>query len=80
MHSYIFFPQDYPRVAVEQRLAFNEQYLLEAFLAFNRNFAVRASHHWLALDYRADAELLAPRSVWQPGELGSGSFWMQRIA
>ena len=77
----IFFPLDYPASwLLDRRLAFNEQYILEAFLAFNRNFAVRAAHHWLALDHQADAARLAPQSVWQPGELGCGSFWMQRIA
>ena len=77
----IFFPQDYPaRWLIEQRVAFNEQYLLEAFLAFNRSFAVRAAHYWLALEHRADAEALAPLTIWPRGELGCGSFWMQRIA
>jgi hypothetical protein len=77
----IFFPQDYPASwLINRRLAFNEQYLLEAFLAFNPAFAVRAAHYWLALDHRADAETLAPLSVWPRGDLGCGSFWMQRIA
>ncbi|MEO7132976.1 MAG: class I SAM-dependent methyltransferase [Vicinamibacterales bacterium] len=77
----IFFPQDYPASwLLDRRLAFNEQYILEAFLAFNTNFAVRAAHYWLALDHQADAQMLAPQSVWPPGELGCGSFWMQRIA
>lgn len=77
----IFFPQDYPASwLIDRRLAFNEQYLLEAFLAFNPSFAVRAAHYWLAIDHRADAEVLAPIAVWPQGELGCGSFWMQRVA
>ena len=77
----IFFPQDYPATwLLDRRLAFNEQYLLEAFLAFNHSFAVRAAHYWLALDHRADAATLAPLTVWPQGKLGCGSFWMQRIA
>ena len=77
----IFFPQDYPATwLLDRRLAFNEQYILEAFLAFNDAFAVRAANFWLALDHRADVETLAPAIVWPHGDLGCGSFWMQRIA
>jgi hypothetical protein len=77
----IFFPQDYPAAwLLDRRLAFNEQYVLEAFLAFNRAFAVRAANFWLALDHRADAQTLAPAVVWPGGEPGCASFWMQRIA
>lgn len=77
----IFFPHDYPaNWLIDKRIAFNEQYLLEAFLAFNRSFSVRAAHYWLDLEHREDAELLAPPAVWPRGALGCGSFWMQRIA
>jgi hypothetical protein len=77
----IFFPHDYPAEwVIDKRLAFNEQYLLEAYLAFNRAFAVRAVNHWLATEHRGDVEVLAPPSVWRPGPLGAGSFWMQRVA
>ncbi len=77
----IFFPHDYPATwLIDRRLAFTEQYLLEAFLAFNRAFAVRAALYWLALEHRADAETLAPPAIWPHAELGCGSFWMQRTA
>ena len=76
----IFFPQDYPaRWLVEQRLAFNEQYLLEAFLAFNRAFAVRAVNFWLAADHLEDVRALAPAGLSADTHHGRGSFWMQRI-
>jgi hypothetical protein len=40
---YIFFPHDYPvEWLIEKRIAFNEQYLLEAFLAYNHVFEVVA--------------------------------------
>lgn len=52
----IFFPHDYPAEwLLKRRLALNEQYLLEAFLAFNREFEVALANHWLALDHAADA-------------------------
>ena len=66
---------------IDQRLAFNEQYLLEAFLAFNRAFAVRAAQlSGSACDIAATAKALAPDGRLAADELGCGSFWMQRIA
>ncbi|HWI19732.1 MAG TPA: class I SAM-dependent methyltransferase, partial [Vicinamibacterales bacterium] len=77
----IFFPHDYPAEwLIEKRIAFNEQYVLEAFLAFNRSFSVRAANYWLALAHRAEAELLAPASLWPSREPACASFWMQRVA
>jgi hypothetical protein len=77
----IFFPQDYPAAwLIEKRIAFNEQYLLEAFLAFNSRFAVRAANFWLASDYFDDVQALVPSSLPPGSELGRGSFWMQRVA
>ena len=75
----IFFPVDYPaRWLVDQRLAFTEQYLLEAFLAFNQRFAVRAANHWLRQDHAEVVAGLCPPSLQPPGDHGTGSFWMQR--
>ncbi|HEX6164094.1 MAG TPA: class I SAM-dependent methyltransferase [Vicinamibacterales bacterium] len=77
----IFFPRDYPASwLIDRRLAFNEQYLLEAFLSFNRAFAVRAVNAWLALEHREDAATLAPEAIWPAADDGCASFWMQRIA
>jgi len=76
----IFFPQDYPaRWLIDQRIAFTEQYLLEAFLAFNRQFRVQAALHWLNLDHPGVVAELCPAPL-QPGaDLGFSSFWMQRL-
>ena len=68
-----FFPHDYPAEwLIEQRLALNEQYLLEAFLAFNRDFNVALSNYWLLLD-----QLPAVRALWPAATTGS-SFWFYR--
>lgn len=77
----VFFPRDYPAAwLIEQRWAFTEQYLLEAFLAFNTSFAVRLCLHWLWTDHR---------DVWRewPDVVTSSadhhppsSFWMTRVA
>lgn len=75
----IFFPGDYPaRWLVDKRLAFTEQYLLEAFLAFNRQFAVRAANHWLSQDHAALVAGLCPPAFLPVSGHGTGSFWMQR--
>ncbi len=69
----IFFPHDYPAEwLLKRRLALNEQYLLEAFLSFNRAFDVALANHWLTLDHEA-----AVKELW-PGESSSSSFWFYR--
>ena len=70
----IFFPHDYPAEwLITRRLALNEQYLLEAFLSFNKNFAPQLANYWLCLDHK---EAAAP--VWANADRAS-SFWMKRV-
>lgn len=70
----IFFPHDYPAEwLIDQRQAFNEQYLLEAFLSFNKNFSVQLANNWLNLDYPNDVERLWTNT------LSCASFWMKRV-
>ena len=72
----IFFPHDYPAEwLLERRLALNEQYLLEAFLAFNKSFVPQLANYWLCLDH-ADA---AAR-LWSNANTRASSFWMKRVA
>lgn len=78
----IFFPHDYPAEwVIEKRIAFNEQYLLEAFLAFNRGFAVRAANYWLCLDHIDEVAGLWPgvATDFRSGSPGCASFWMVRL-
>jgi hypothetical protein len=57
----IFFPFDYPADwLIGQRIAFNEQYAVEAFLTFNDRFAVRFSNFWLAADHPEAAARMDP--------------------
>jgi hypothetical protein len=73
----IFFPDDYPaQWLIDRRLAFNEQYLLEAFLAFNRTFAVRAANHWLQAAHADAIADICP--ALRPAGDGAASFWIQR--
>ena len=63
MHD-IFFPCDYPAEWLLGRcLAFNEQYMLEAFLSGNRDFEPMLANFWLTLDSRDLVETLCPVSV-----------------
>jgi hypothetical protein len=74
----IFFPHDYPAEwLVKRRLALNEQYLLEAFLAFNRQFRITLSDYWLCLQHLTDAARLWPDAI--SSGRRSSSFWMKSI-
>ena len=73
----IFFPNDYPAEwLLEQRLALNEQYLVEAFLSHNKSFAIRLSNHWLCIDHSAETMSLQPGGM---KDLNASSFWCQRV-
>jgi len=75
----IFFPHDYPEEwLIERRQAWNEQYLLEAFLSFNSRFSVQLANHWFCLDHLDAAARLWPRAL--TPNYGACSFWMKRIA
>jgi predicted O-methyltransferase YrrM len=70
----IFFPHDYPAEwLLKRRMALNEQYLLEAFLAFNQSFATQLANYWVCLDHPDVATRL-----WS--NTGASSFWMKRVA
>ena len=70
----IFFPHDYPADwLINRRMALNEQYLLEAFLAFNKTFSVELANYWICLEHRDAAARL-----WSNTSSAS-SFWMKRV-
>jgi len=71
----IFFPHDYPAEwLIDRRLALNEQYLLEAFLSFNKTFAPQLANHWLCLEHNE-----AVARVWANADDRASSFWMKRV-
>lgn len=76
----IFFPHDYPpEWLIEQRRAWNEQYLLEAFLAYNREFEVVLGNHLVAADHSPLLNSLLPEVLRRDSWLyGTGSFWLRR--
>jgi hypothetical protein len=75
----IFFPQDYPATyVINMRRAWNEQYILEAFLSGNKSFVPKLANHWLVLDHRDAVDALCPPAATSGDSverLGS-SFWM----
>ena len=71
----IFSPRDYPEVWLRaERRLWNEQYLLEAFLAFNSRFSVLCANNWLKHNHW-DAFSRACPVTTQANE--PGSFWMR---
>jgi predicted O-methyltransferase YrrM len=72
----IFLPVDYPPAWVLSGRAWNEQYLLSAFLAFNSAFRVLLGAGWLTVN-RPD--LLAAKIPGYVGPYAGGSLWMQRV-
>lgn len=73
----IFFPTDYPRLWVRDWLRFfTEQYLLQAFLAFNDSFPMRWSGSWMTHRHPEkirDAFPSFDRGGWWPS-----SVWIER--
>ena len=55
----------------------DEQYLLEAFLSFNREFEVVLAANWLAHDHREALRQAAPL-LSRDRTREPGSFWMRR--
>ena len=74
----IFFPEEYPRWWITERFLFwNEQYLLQAFLAFNSAFKVQFANNYMRLKYLEEVKKAFPDS---PSYEHGQSLWMQKIA
>lgn len=73
----IFFPRDYPDDWVISGRGWNEQYVLQSFLAFNAAFEVTIGSAWVA-GFHEQALLDASGHAFVPAQVGGGSFWMRR--
>lgn len=74
----IFLPYEYPRPWLEDfGLYWTEQYLLQAFLAFNSGYEILASVYALKRERPAEMAALLPPGNWEG--LGA-AFWMRRTA
>ncbi|MFH0830895.1 MAG: class I SAM-dependent methyltransferase [Parcubacteria group bacterium] len=74
----IFIPNEYPREWIIDRKRFwTEQYLLQAFLAFNNCFAVRWAGNYLQQVRPTVAKQLTKQH--DPSKHVLGSFWLERV-
>lgn len=73
----IFLPVEYPPgFVMGLRVFWTEQYLLQAFLAFNDSFEVLAAANWL--QHTHPSKLAAAIPSWSADRV-PGSFWMRRV-
>ena len=76
MHD-VFLPRQYPEEWFTQgRWFWNEQYCLQAFLAFNQEFEVMLANAYLGLKYSDELKRTFPKSPWWAH---GGSVWMKRV-
>jgi hypothetical protein len=75
----MFLPFDYPQEWVFSGRAWNEQYLVQAFLSFNSTFRILLAVAWLS---HLHPEVLAEVLPDYPAAYGDGggSLWIQRAA
>jgi len=75
----IFSPRDYPKKwLVEQVRFWNEQYLLEAFLSCNTEFAIIGALNYLKHHYPQEFEEKCPIYGQRPHAFNPGSFWFRK--
>lgn len=73
----IFLPHSYPRAYLERHLFFAEQYLLQAFLAFNPRYEVVLAAHALYEQRRQAVEAAVPSAAFGVLADGPSSFWIR---
>jgi predicted O-methyltransferase YrrM len=72
----IFYPFEYPKAWLEKVWAWNECYMLNAFLQYNTAFAIRLFGHFLGSEH---AEILNKATPICLKNIG-GSLWLEKIA
>jgi hypothetical protein len=70
----VFYPFEYPKEWVYEGRAWNEDYILRAFLEFNDAFEIVLFGTWLARFHRELLGELMPLTLENPG----GSLWLTR--
>lgn len=74
----IFLPAEYPKHwVVNDHMFYNEQYLLQAFLAYNHSFEVIWAGSFMHLKH--PDKLQAAFSSYKPSQTWPGSFWIRKI-
>jgi hypothetical protein len=74
----VFLPDEYPEDWVLSGRGWNEQYLLQSFLAFNPAFEVLLANWWLGAAHHDEVAACIPGYRGVPEERG-GSLWMRRV-
>lgn len=72
----IFLPLEYPKKLVTEGRFWDEQYLLQAFLAFNNSFEVLWAGHFM--HHKHPQALSDAIAAYDPNAGGPGGFWMRR--
>ena len=72
----IFYPFEYPREWIYRGRAWNENYLIRAFLMFNADFDVLLFNSYLAHFHATEVAASLPLWAEKPG----GSLWLRRVA
>lgn len=73
----IFLPDEYPKLwAIDHGRNWNEQYLLRAFLQYNRAFEIVWGSYLMGTRHLKEVQEVFPR---YPALGGGGSFWLRRI-
>ena len=72
----VFWPFEYPEEWVKAGRAWNENYVLKAFLQYNRDFEILCFNSYLATHHRERVEQQLPRFT----ENSGGSLWLRKVA
>ena len=70
----IFYPFEYPRPWIEANRAWNELYMLRAFLQFNEHFEIVLFSHFLNTFHRDRLGTAIPLALKNPG----GNIWLHK--
>jgi predicted O-methyltransferase YrrM len=71
----VFYPFEYPKEWLFQGIAWNEQYMLRAFLEYNKNFKIILFNTYLESMHRAKIEKQFPLVYKNTG----GSIWLKKM-
>lgn len=75
----IFLPEDYPaKWILEDRTFYNEQYLVQAFLCFNRGIEVLWAERYMKLKHSREVQGVFRKVGYRENHV-SNSLWMRRI-
>lgn len=72
----VFYPFEYPEEWITETRAWNEDYLLRAFLCDNEKYEILFFNHFMNIHHGEEMASKLPRSVNNPG----GSLWLRKLS